>query len=122
MDLLTLQQMLLRFSCLLREVVTEFVDWLANSFPPWAAYQALMAGRLVALNECPGVHPLEIGETWCHLCAKLVLLACGSDAKEQCGINQLCAGLEAGIKEGIGCRLQALVPMQGGRKMGVSSH
>jgi hypothetical protein len=57
-----------------------------------------MAGCLVTLDKCPGVCPLGIGETWWHLCAKLILLACGSNAKKQYGINQLCAGLEAGIE------------------------
>jgi hypothetical protein len=48
--------------------------------------------------------------------------ACGSDAKEQCGINQLCAGLEAGIEGGIYACLQTLVSMQSGGRMGISSH
>ena len=60
-----------------------------------------MAGRLVALGKCPGVRPLGIGETWRRLCTKLVLLAFSSDANGRCGINQLCAGLEAGIEGGI---------------------
>jgi hypothetical protein len=79
----------------------NLVDCLANSFPPWAAYRALMAGRLVALDKCPGVRPIRVGETWWRLAAKATLLVSGCDAKEQCGIDQLCAGLEAGIKGGI---------------------
>jgi hypothetical protein len=61
MDSHMLQQMLLRSgksSSVLCEAVAEFVDWLANSFPPWATYQALMAGRLVALDKCPDIWPL----------------------------------------------------------------
>jgi hypothetical protein len=60
-----------------------------------------MAGRLIALDKCPGVCPLGIGKTWRHLCAKLVLLACSTDAKEKCGFNQLCPGLESSIEGGI---------------------
>jgi hypothetical protein len=59
-----------------------------------------MAGRLVALDKYPGIRPIGIGETWRRLAAKATLLASGKHAKELCGIDQLCAGLEAGI-EGI---------------------
>jgi hypothetical protein len=103
-DAHALQQWLLRFgrsSRLLRQATADLVDWMANSFPPWAAYRALMAGRLVALDKCPGVRPIGVGETWRRLAAKATLLVSGSDAKELCGIHQLCAGLEAGIEGGI---------------------
>jgi hypothetical protein len=48
-----LQQWLLWFgksSRLLQQATANLVDWLANSFQPWAAYRTLMAGRLVALD------------------------------------------------------------------------
>jgi hypothetical protein len=35
--------------------------WLASGHPPWAAYRALMAGQLVALDKSPGVRPVGIG-------------------------------------------------------------
>jgi hypothetical protein len=41
------------------------------------------------------------GETWRRLFAKVVLRIAGGEAKEACGIDQLCAGLEAGIEGGI---------------------
>jgi hypothetical protein len=78
--------------------MANFVDWLANSFPPWAAYRALMAGHLVAFDKCPGgIHPIGVGETWRRLTTKATLLASGSKAKEVFGIQQLCAGLEGSI-------------------------
>jgi hypothetical protein len=55
-----IQQRLLRFgvaSCSLQQACAKLVDWLSNAFPPWAAYQGLMAGRLVALDKCPDVRP-----------------------------------------------------------------
>lgn len=103
-DSITLQQWLLKFgkaSAELRKAVAEMTDWLANHSPPWAAYRALMAGRLVALDKCPGVRPVGIGETWRRLFAKIVLLVAHNEAKEVCGIDQLCAGLESGIEGGI---------------------
>jgi hypothetical protein len=58
-DTQAIQQWLLHFrqtSKGLHKAVQEFTDWrMANDMPPWAAYQALKAGRLVALDKCPGV-------------------------------------------------------------------
>jgi hypothetical protein len=73
-----LKHWLLRFgvtSVKLCEALVDFTDWLSKSFPPWGEYQALMSGRL---------------------CAKILLLVGGAEVKEACGIDQLCAGLEAG--------------------------
>ena len=64
-DLVSLQYWLLRFgvaSAELRKVVGEFGDWMANRLPPWAAYRALMLGRLIGLDKCPVVRPVLVGE------------------------------------------------------------
>ena len=66
-----------------------------------------MACRLAALNKCPGVRPLGIGEVWRRAIAKCALKACGDDAKAACGSLQLCAGLEAGIEGAINAALAA---------------
>ena len=71
---------------------------MANSSPPWAAYRALMACRLVALNKRIGVRPVGIGETLCQALDKLVMRASGDQAKTTCGNLQICAVLEAGIE------------------------
>ena len=45
-EAMELRNWLVRFRCAseeLRVVVTSLEDWMANSFPPWAAYRALMA-------------------------------------------------------------------------------
>lgn len=81
----------------LRAALADFSAWLANDSPPWAAYRALMAGRLIAIDKCPGVRPIGIGETWRRAMAKCVLHVARNGAKDACGIDQLCAGLEAGI-------------------------
>ena len=73
-------------------------DWMANSPPPWAAYCALMACRLVALDKRPGVRPVGIGETLRRALAKLVMRAAGDQAKTAFGNLQLCAGVEASIE------------------------
>ena len=43
----------------LRVVVARLADWMANSFPSWAVYPALMTFRLVALDKMPAVRPVE---------------------------------------------------------------
>ena len=85
-------------SQLLRNEMAYMARWLANDHPPWAAYRALMACRLVALDKEPGTRPVGIGEIYRRLFAKCVLEACGSQATTACGNLNLCLGLPAGIE------------------------
>ena len=71
---------------------------MANSYLPWAAYHALMACRMVALDKRPGVRPVGIGETLCQALAKLVMRAAGDQANTACGNLQICAVIKAGIE------------------------
>ena len=99
-DAIALQHWLMRFgkeSGELRDAVASFTRWLANDSPPWAAYRAFMSSRLIALDKCPGVRPVGIGDIWRRLFSKCVLALAGEQAKDACGSAQLCAGLEAGI-------------------------
>ena len=82
----------------LRVVVSSLSDCMDNSSPPWAAYCALMACRLVVLNKRTGVRPVGIGETLRRALAKLVMRASWDQAKTACGNLQICAGLEASIE------------------------
>ena len=66
-DSLTLKTWCLGFgqtSGELRAEIANFATWMANTNPSWAAYRALMACRLVALDKEPGTRPLGIGETY----------------------------------------------------------
>jgi hypothetical protein len=80
------------------EEMAAWASWLANSNPPWAAYRAFMACRLVALDKQPGVRPVGIGEVYRRLLAKCVLNVIGTQATGACDNLNLCAGLPAGIK------------------------
>jgi hypothetical protein len=45
----------------LRLAFAKVVEWLSNKTPPWAAYCALMMGRLLApLHKSPGVQPVGV--------------------------------------------------------------
>ena len=87
-DSVSLQHWLLRFGAAsgeLRLIVAEVGEWLSNGRPPWAAYRAMMSGRLVALDKSPGIRPVRIGETWRRLLAKCLLRVSGQEAKAACG-------------------------------------
>jgi hypothetical protein len=44
--------------------LAAFAEWMANEFTPWAAYHALMAGQLLALDKSPQIWPIRVGKTW----------------------------------------------------------
>ena len=103
-DSVSLQHWIIRFGAAsrkLRLIVAVFGEWLCNGQPPWAAYCAMMSGRLIALEKCPGIRPVGIGETWRRLLAKCLLRVTGQEAKAACDTEQLAGGVEAGIEGAI---------------------
>ena len=57
---------------------------MANSYPPWAAYNIIMDYCLVALDKRPGVFIVGIGEKICKALVKLVMRAAGEQEKTAC--------------------------------------
>ena len=55
----------------------------------------LTACRLVALDKCPGIRPIGIGETLRRLIGKLILQIARDDLLSMVGSLQLCVGQEA---------------------------
>ena len=103
-DSVSLQHWLIRFGAAngeLRLIVAEFGEWLCNGRPLWAAYCAMMSGKLIVLDKCPGIRPVRIGEAWRRLLAKCLLWVTGQEAKTACGTEQLAGGVEAGIEGAI---------------------
>ncbi len=82
----------------LRQEMADWVEWLSNEPPHWAAYCATMCRRLVALDKQPTVRPVAIGEIWHQCIAKGNLAGLGAHAKGASRSVQLCARLDAGIK------------------------
>jgi len=100
-DAADLQHWLLCFgkeSSALRDEMATWTRWLSNTRPPWAAYRALMACRLVPLDKQPGVRPVGIGEIFRRLFASALVLETGSQATDACGTSNLSVGLKAGIE------------------------
>ena len=100
-EAIELRNLLLCFRCAseeLRVFVATLAEWIANPSPSWAAYRALMACCLVALDRRPGERPVGIGQTLHRALAKPVMRAAGDQVNTACGNLQLYAGLEAGIE------------------------
>ena len=74
---------------------------MANGCPPWAAYRELILGHLISLKKLPGFWTVVVGETWLWMLDKYILVVTGAEAKEACGADQICGGLEVGIEGGI---------------------
>ena len=53
------------------EALARLAKWLSNDDPPWAAYSALMAGRLIAIDKNPGFRPISLGEVLRRLIARV---------------------------------------------------
>ena len=103
-DSVSLQHWLLWFGAAsgeLRLIVAEVEEWLSNGRPPWAAYRAMMSGRMIALDKSPGIRSVGIGETWHRLLEKCLLRVSGQESKAACGTEHLAGGVEAGIKGAI---------------------
>ena len=71
-------------SQMLRHELAALARWIANDHPPWAAYWAFLACRLVALDKKPGTRPV-------------VLEVYDNQATTACGNLNLGAGLPTGI-------------------------
>jgi hypothetical protein len=98
------QDVLLRFGAhseRLRDAVASLARHLTNSITPWENVHALMACRLIALDKCPGVRPVGIGETLRRIIGKTVCALTRYDLDDVCGISQLCGGVRAGIEGAI---------------------
>jgi hypothetical protein len=62
-DSVKLTNWLLRFgreSEAFREEMAAWTSWLTSIHPPWAAYWAIMANRLVSLDKEPGTRPVVV--------------------------------------------------------------
>ena len=73
-----------------KRIAVEFVD-------P-AGISSLLCCRLIALDKCPGVRPIGIGEVPRRIIAKSILSVVRDDFQEAVGSSQLCAGQIAGVE------------------------
>ena len=62
---------------------------------------ALVACRLIALNKCPGVRPIGIGEVVRRILGKVILASIGKEIQDAAGALQVCAGQQAGCEAAV---------------------
>jgi hypothetical protein len=80
------------------EAMANWVDWLSNGLPSYAAYRAVNMVRTVALDKSLGVWPLGAGEIWLCLWSDCSHMKTKAAATSAYGNTQLCVGLRSGIK------------------------
>ena len=57
--------------------------------------------RLIALDKCPGVRPIHIGDTARRIITKAVLVVVGGDIQDAPGSNRLCPGQLSGCEAAV---------------------
>ena len=61
----------------------------------------LLACRLIALDKCPAVRPVRIGDTARCIITKMILEITRLDIKDAAGSVQLCAGQISGCEAAV---------------------
>ena len=82
--------MLLRYgahSDRLHDSTAALVRWPCNTVIPW---------RMVALDKCPGVRQIGVGETLRRIIGKTVRSVTRCNLEDVCGNSQLCGGVRSG--------------------------
>ena len=96
------REILLRYgtsSTRLCDTVAGLCHCLCNSIVSWDSIRALVANCLIALDKCPGIRPVRIGETLCRGIGKAVCTAAHLDAAFVCGSDQLCVAHQAILRD-----------------------
>ena len=68
----------------LRDAIAELATRIANTIVDWVDIRALMASRLIALDKCPAVRPIGVGEVLRRILGRVMALATGMDVEIEC--------------------------------------
>ena len=83
------------------EAVAKVARRLAGSPLDPHPIQALIASRLVALNKCPGIRPIGVGEVSRRIIGKAILSVISEDIEQVASTYQLCAGQKGGCEAAV---------------------
>ncbi len=89
------------FKSSLCQSLAEVAKRLYSSFIDPQGISPLLACRLIALDKCPGVRLIVIGETARRIIAKTVLTITRADIQEAAGSLQLCGGQISGCEAAV---------------------
>ena len=84
-------------SARLREAMAGFGKRICTDMEP-TVLEAFLANRLVALDKCPGVRPVGIGESPRRIIGKGIAMILKMDIEKAAGVHNMCAGQSAGIE------------------------
>ena len=83
------------------EALASLCKRICSSYVDPCGLTAFVACRLIALNKCPGVRPIGIGEVVRRIMGKAILATIGDDIQEAVGALQVCAGQQAGCEAAV---------------------
>ena len=75
--------------------------YLSTHYVDPSGLSAFVACRLIALDKCPGVRPIGIGETVRRIIGKAIALTIKEDIQEAAGPLQVCAGHISGCEAAV---------------------
>ena len=81
--------------------LAEVAKRLCSSLVDPQGLAPLLACRLIALDKCPGVHPISIGDTARRIITRAILSITKGDIQDAAGSIQLCAGQLSGCKAAV---------------------
>ena len=91
----------------LREAMANLGKRMCTERMDPTSLEALLANRLIALDKCPGVRPVGIGEAPRRIIGKDITMVFRKDVEEAAGVHNLCAGQAAGIEALIHTMIEA---------------
>jgi hypothetical protein len=88
-------------SSVLRDALAGTARRISSSFVDPEPLKPLTASRLIALDKCPGVRPIGVGEVSRRIMSKAILSIIRSDIQNTVGAHQLCVGQKSGCEAAI---------------------
>lgn len=89
------------FSADLCDAMASVAKRICTSYVDPSGLTAFTACRLIALDKCPGIRPIGIGETARRIISRAILTILKDEIQAAAGPLQLCAGQEAGCEAAI---------------------